>query len=111
MQWEYNRTNFDRNLAVVIGINHYQSDSIHDLSTPVSDARAIADLLETEYEYQPDNVVRLFDEAATLTGLQTLLTDTLPKLNPGKYDRLIFYFAGHGIPCNSKEGPKGCMRH
>ena len=109
MAWEYDRTNFDRNLAVVIGIDRYNSESIHDLSTPVSDARAIADLLETEYEYKPDNVVRLFDEAATLTGLQTLLTDTLPKLKPGKYDRLIFYFAGHGIPRNSQDGPKGYL--
>jgi WD40 repeat protein len=110
MQWEYNKTNFERNLAVVIGIDRYKSDSIHDLSTPVSDARALADLLETEYEYKPQNVIRLFDEAATLTGLQTLLTDTLPhQLKPTKYDRLIFYFAGHGIPRNSQDGPKGYL--
>jgi WD40 repeat protein len=110
MAWEYNKTNFDRNLAVVIGIDHYKSDSIHDLSTPVSDARALADLLETEYEYKPENVVRLFDSAATLTGLQTLLNDTLPnQLKPTKGDRLIFYFAGHGIPRNSKDGPEGYL--
>ena len=47
MQWEYNKTNFDRNLAVVIGIDRYNSDRIHNLSTPVSDARALADLLES----------------------------------------------------------------
>lgn len=110
MAWEYDKTNFDRNLAVVIGIDHYKSDSIHDLSTPVSDARALADLLETEYEYKPENVVRLFDSAATLTGLQTLLTDILPnQLKPTKGDRLIFYFAGHGIPRNSKDGPEGYL--
>jgi WD40 repeat protein len=109
-QWEYDKTNFDRNLAVVIGIDRYNSDSIHDLSTPVSDARALAELLETEYEYKPENVIRLFDEAATLAGLQTLLTDTLPnQLKPTKYDRLIFYFAGHGIPRNSKDGPEGYL--
>ena len=110
MQWEYNKTNFERNLAVVIGIDRYNSDSIHDLSTPVSDARALAELLETEYEYKPQNVIRLFDQAATLTGLQTLLTDTLPnQLKPTKGDRLIFYFAGHGIPRNSKDGPEGYL--
>jgi WD40 repeat protein/energy-coupling factor transporter ATP-binding protein EcfA2 len=110
MQWEYNKTNFDRNQAVVIGIDRYKNDSIHDLSTPVSDARALADLLETEYEYKSENVIRLFDEAATLTGLQTLLDDILPhQLNPTKNDRLIFYFAGHGIPRNSKEGPEGYL--
>lgn len=110
MQWEYNKTNFDRNLAVVIGIDRYNSDRIHNLSTPVSDARALADLLETEYEYKPENVIRLFDEDATLTELQTLLNDTLPnRLKPTKGDRLIFYFAGHGIPRNSKDGPEGYL--
>ena len=114
MQWEYNRTNFERNLAVVIGIDRYNSDSIHDLSTPVSDARAFADLLETKYEYKSQykshNVIRLFDQAATLTGLQTLLNDTLPnQLKPTKGDRLIFYFAGHGIPRNSQDGPEGYL--
>ncbi|MEG4306873.1 nSTAND1 domain-containing NTPase [Microcoleus sp. D3_18a_C4] len=119
MQWEYHRTNFDRNLAVVIGINRYKSESIHDLSTPVSDARALADLLETEYGYNQDekgdrlfdeNVVRLFDSDATLTGLQTLLDKTIPhQLKPTKYDRLIFYFAGHGIPHNGQDGPEGYL--
>jgi len=109
--WEYNKTNFDRNLAAVIGIDRYKNHpQIHRLRTPVNDARALADLLETEYEYKPENVVRLLDEAATLTGLQTLLTDTLPnQLKPTKYDRLIFYFAGHGIPRNSEDGPKGYL--
>ncbi|MEG4595348.1 caspase family protein [Microcoleus sp. F8_C2] len=119
MAWEYDKTNFDRNLAVVIGIDRYKNDSIHDLSTPVSDARAFADLLETEYGYNKDkkgdrlldeNVVCLFDEAATLTGLQTLLDKTLPnQLKPTKGDRLIFYFAGHGIPRNSQDGPEGYL--
>ena len=111
MAWEYNKTNFDRNLAVVIGIDSYKNHpQIHRLRTPVNDAKALADLLETEYEYKPENVVRLLDEAATLTGLQTLLNDTLPnQLKPTKGDRLIFYFAGHGIPRNSEEGPKGYL--
>jgi WD40 repeat protein/uncharacterized caspase-like protein len=109
--WEYKKTNFDRNLAVVIGIDRYENHpQIHRLRTPVNDAKALAELLEKEYEYKPENVVRLFDEAATLTGLQTLLNDTLPnQLKPTKGDRLIFYFAGHGIPRNSEDGPKGYL--
>ncbi|MEG5066413.1 caspase family protein [Microcoleus sp. B3-A4] len=110
MTWEYNKTNFDRNLAVVIGIDRYKNHpQIHRLRTPVNDAKALADVLE-KYEYKPENVIRLLDEAATLTGLQTLLNDTLPnQLKPTKGDRLIFYFAGHGIPRNSQDGPKGYL--
>jgi len=112
MQWEYHKTNFDRNLAVVIGIDRYNSESIQNLRTPVSDARALADLLETEYEYKSPKakILRLFNEAATLTGLETLLNDTLPnQLKPTKGDRLIFYFAGHGIPRNGQDGPEGYL--
>ncbi|MGL4500005.1 MAG: caspase family protein, partial [Planktothrix sp.] len=110
MPWNYERTNFDRNLAVVIGIDHYKNKSIHDLKTPVSDAKAIANLLQTQYKYQPENIISVLDEAATLSGLQTLLNDTLLKqLKPTDADRLIFYFAGHGIPRNSNDGPAGYL--
>ena len=124
-RWEDDKTNFDRNLAVVIGIDFYNIDGIHNLSTPVSDARAIADLLQTDYDYKEENIIRLFSPCpndpifkdllqayppVTLDNLRTLLTDTIPnQLKPGKYDRLIFYFAGHGIPCNSDDGPQGYL--
>ncbi len=57
MSWSEDRTNFERNIAVVIGINEYQN-GIHQLSTPVNDAERLAELLEKEYEYQ--KVIRLF---------------------------------------------------
>jgi Caspase domain len=50
--WDGDRASFDRNLAVVISINHYSNASIRDLSTAVSDARAIANLLEQKYDYK-----------------------------------------------------------
>ena len=125
MQWDNNRTNFDRNLAVVIGIDRYDSRGIHDLQTAVSDANAIANLLRDEYGYKDEHIVRLFspknDEAtlkalhqpycpATLKELRILLTDTLSNhLKPTPADRLLFYFAGHGIPRNSKDGPAGYL--
>lgn len=110
MRWDQSRTNFDRNLAVVIGIDRYNSKGIHDLRTAVSDASAIADLLEKEYAFEKTNIIRLFDDEATLTGLKTLLSDTLPnQLKPTSTDRLIFYYAGHGIPRNSKDGPAGYL--
>jgi Caspase domain len=52
MWWKENRTNFDRNLAVVIGIERYDSQGIHDLQTAVNDANAIANLLGDEYGYK-----------------------------------------------------------
>ncbi|MEG3919039.1 caspase family protein [Microcoleus sp. T3_A4] len=109
MSWSPDKTNFDRNIAVVIGIDNYQN-GIHPLKTAVNDVRAIADILEQEYEYQ--EVIRLFSEhgEATLAEINKLLFETLPnevKLTEG--DRLLFYFAGHGIARNSEDGPAGAL--
>ncbi len=64
MQWDSNKTNFDRNLAVVIGIDigidHYDSRGIHDLQTAVNDANAFANLLRDEYGYKDEYIIRLF---------------------------------------------------
>jgi WD40 repeat protein len=110
MQWEENRTNFDRNLAVVIGINRYNSNGIHDLKTAVGDAIAIAELLEKEYAYKKTDIIRLLDGEATFTGLEDLLSKTIPnQLKPTSSDRMVFYYAGHGIPRNSKDGPAGYL--
>jgi WD40 repeat protein/uncharacterized caspase-like protein len=125
MTWDNKRTNFERNLAVVIGIDRYDSRGIHDLQTAVSDANAIANLLRDQYGYKDEHIVRLFspknDEAtlkalnqpyrpATLEELRLLLTETLPnQLKPTSADRLLFYFAGHGIPRNNKDGPAGYL--
>ncbi|MFB2834334.1 caspase family protein [Floridanema evergladense] len=109
MIWSLNRTNFDRNIAVVIGINNYQN-GIHPLKTAVNDARAIADLLEEKYEYQ--EVIRLFPDRgeATLAEINQLLFKTLPnKIQPTEGDRLLFYFAGHGIARNSEDEPAGAL--
>jgi uncharacterized caspase-like protein len=110
--WDRKQTNFDRNLAVVIGIDRYKSDSIRDLSTAVSDADAIATLLEQSYGYRQSEqtaVIRLFDSAATLAGLRQLLKVTLPAQHMTKGDRLILYFAGHGLPRSNEDGPEGYL--
>ncbi|MEB3278071.1 MAG: caspase family protein [Lyngbya sp.] len=109
MVWSLSQTNFQRNIAVVIGINNYQN-GIHQLKTAVNDAKAVADLLENEYKYQ--KVVRLFPEhgEATLAALNQLLFDILPnQIKPTESDRLLFYFAGHGIARNSEDGPAGAL--
>ena len=92
--WDSNRANFDRNLAVVIGIDCYENSSIRNLSTAVSDASAIADLLEQQYAYKHSDekpeVIRLFDKDAILKGLQHLFDTRIPEeLNPEECNRLL----------------------
>ena len=104
---------FDRNLAVVIGINDYQN-GIDKLRTAVPDAVAIAEILQNTYNYElihPDfNSGVVVNQYPTKDKLQKLLTDILPnKIKPTKSDRLIFYFAGHGIARNSDDEPQGFL--
>ena len=106
---------FDRSLAVVIGINDYQN-GIDPLQTAVPDAVAIAELLRDTYEYTLINPDRdseaIVDRYATKSKLETLLKDILPnKIKPTESDRLIFYFAGHGIEPKNNEQPGYLVTH
>ena len=92
---------FHSNLAVIIGINNY-SNGIPELETPVADAEELAKILQKNYQYE---VQILLNEKAKLQELNSLLDGFkqnklhLPDktLQIEKNDRLIFYFAGHGI--------------
>lgn len=86
---------FSRNLAIIVGINHY-SNGISPLATAVNDAKKLNEILRLEHEYQ---VYIFLDEQATLQNLLRLLQKTLPQKVTAD-DRLLFYFAGHGIALN-----------
>jgi WD40 repeat protein len=103
-------TSFKRSLAVVIGINEYQNN-IPKLQTARRDAEALAQILAKEHQY--DEVILITDATEfkpTRKNLLTLLKERLPKeIQPTKDDRLLFYFAGHGIARDSDKGPAGCL--
>ncbi|WP_375514185.1 caspase domain-containing protein [uncultured Nostoc sp.] len=92
---------FQRNFTVVIGINNYLN-GIPELETPVADAQKLAKILQENYQYE---VQILLNEKATLEKLNSLLEDFKQKtlrllektVQLEENDRLIFYFAGHGI--------------
>ncbi|WP_144053268.1 caspase family protein [Xenococcus sp. PCC 7305] len=104
---------FDRSIAIVIGINEYQN-GIAPLQTPVSDAIAIATILSESYQYHlihPDfNSGVILNEYAKKEQLKNLFTDILPnQIKPTNRDRLLLYFAGHGLARNSDIGPEGYL--
>ncbi|MDF5733052.1 MAG: caspase family protein [Rhizonema sp. PD38] len=95
-------TSIQRSIAVVIGVNQYEN-GIPPLKTAVNDAKKLAKILETQYQYQ---VLSFLDTDATYAQLNHLLTalenQTLPladgstiQIQPD--DQIFFYFAGHGI--------------
>ncbi|MDJ0636342.1 MAG: caspase family protein [Xenococcaceae cyanobacterium MO_188.B29] len=106
-------TEFSRSLAIVIGINEYHNGVAH-LKTAVPDAIAIATILQDSYQYQLVHP-RLktgvtIDRYATQASLTSLFTDLLPhQIKPTKSDRLLIYFAGHGIARSSDRGLEGYL--
>ncbi|TMQ05261.1 MAG: caspase family protein [Deltaproteobacteria bacterium] len=95
---------FGRNLAVVIGIDAYRND-IATLCSAVADARAIAEVLQRDHGFE---TWCLFDDEARRARLLTLLRETLPAALDAD-DRLLFYFAGHGVALDSDKGPDGYL--
>lgn len=95
---------FRHNLAIVIGINNYRN-GISPLQNAVNDAKKLVRVLREQHGYQ---VWVCLDEVATLSNLNGLLWKTLPR-QVNSDDRLLFYFAGHGIALNADDGPKGYL--
>lgn len=98
--------NFTHNLAIAIGINQYQN-GIAKLNTAKPDAETLAELLKNKYQYQVELLTDDSERKPTLKELENLLTIWLPQKlqSPAKNNRLLFYFAGHGMPLESDDGP------
>ncbi|MFT7506503.1 MAG: putative caspase-like protein, partial [Gammaproteobacteria bacterium] len=95
---------FRRSVAIIIGIDKYEN-GIPPLKTAANDARRLASTLHDLHNFE----VRLFlDEDASQQRLSMLLNDQLPK-ELGPDDRLIFYFAGHGVALDGDDGPNGYL--
>jgi WD40 repeat protein/energy-coupling factor transporter ATP-binding protein EcfA2 len=95
---------FSRNLAIVIGIDNYHH-GIAPLQNAVNDAKQLIDILREKHGYE---IWIYLDEVATLKNLTHLLETTLPQ-NVTTDDRLLLYFAGHGIALNSDDDPVGYL--
>jgi WD40 repeat protein len=100
----FTMSEFSQDFAVLVGIDQY-GGGIGSLQTAVNDVTALSQRLQQDHHYQ---VMQLINQQATLSGLQHLLTDVLPRqVQPDS--RLLFYFAGHGIALNGDDGPEGYL--
>lgn len=96
---------FSNSYAVVIGISDYHN-GIAPLKTAVNDATELARILEADYQY---TTTLLIDDKANRGELIDLLQSELPQTLQ-ENDRLLFYFAGHGIALNKDDdGPQGYL--
>ena len=88
----------------MIGIDQYVG-GIPPLRTAVNDARRLGELLSVAHGYE---VTALLDAGATQARITQLLTHELPALVQPD-DRVLFYFAGHGVARDGDEGPNGYL--
>ena len=95
---------FSRNLAFIIGINNY-TNGISPLQNAENDAKKLVEILQEQHGYE---VWVCLNELATLNNLNQLLEKILPE-QVSENDRLLFYFAGHGIALNGNDGPEGYL--
>lgn len=109
MSTELNSTNqqpvqlpFTTSHAFLIGINAYEH--LTPLSTAVNDATVIAERLANQHGFQVHPPLLDADHKR----IRKLLTVDIPKL-VGEDDRVLFYFAGHGIALDSEAGPNGYL--
>lgn len=96
---------FGRSHIIVIGVNTYDADrGIPTLRTAVADAVQVARLLTTQHGFGPEPPP-LID--ATTEEVRALLRDLPSKVKAS--DRLILYFAGHGLWRHDGDGPAGYL--
>jgi hypothetical protein len=97
---------YENSWALIIGIDHYET--LSPLSYAMADAQSFADLLVHRYGYDADRVFVLLDEDANQVAIREVLDETLS--NPdvvGEDDRVIIFFAGHGVTRHGHRGNVG----
>ena len=99
--------------ALVVGINIYKNDNLHNLKAPAEDAEAIAQILEQYGEFQVTRLPEAIDiDAETkkpkkpfvaktkelrLIQLKNALVELFKPEGRQVPDTALFYFSGHGI--------------
>lgn len=93
---------FHKSHAFIIGIDDYKY--VSPLQTAVNDAKALAKLLKEDHDYIVHGPLLNPTKKEVVAYVQEVI-----KKEVGKEDRVLFYFAGHGIALDSKKGPKGYL--
>ena len=91
---------YGNSLAVIVGINAYAH--LGRLQGAANDASAVADLLLDKFGFDARNRFVLLDKEATQRKILDQLEIVSQRAQPD--DRVIFFFAGHGITRKNVSG-------
>lgn len=79
--------------AVLIGINRYRIPG-NDLRGCVPDVKNMANLLQRQYEFDPDDISLITDFDATKEAIEKAITGLIREARRG--DVLLVHYSGHG---------------
>ncbi|MGH7601141.1 MAG: caspase family protein, partial [bacterium] len=94
---------FGQHHAFIIGIDKYEQ--VSPLQTAVNDARKLAEVLKEQQHFrEPEPTLLLNAKGEEIRHLLKILPEKV-----GEKDRVLFYFAGHGIAADGEDGPAGYL--
>ena len=97
---------YENSFALIIGINNYQNAPPLDYA--VSDATAVAEELETNFDFPEENITLLLDEKATKNNIIEAFMSYINN-NVSLNDRILVFFAGHGMTVKGRRGDVGFL--
>jgi pSer/pThr/pTyr-binding forkhead associated (FHA) protein len=103
------RPDYQNSWALLIGIDDY-GGSLPPLGTATKGVGELSKVLRDSLRFQPDHIITLTNGQATQRAIRRALTDPLSradKVSPN--DRVILYFAGHGLTFDTAQGEVGCI--
>lgn len=82
-----------KNYLLVIGIDKYEH--CPPLYNAVRDAQNFADVLTQKYQFNPEYIVKVFDEEATRSNILRRFREISRRIESN--DSLVIYYSGHGL--------------
>ena len=100
------KTRYDASWALIIGVNQYQNAS--PLRFARNDAEAVAQALSEKFGFPKSNIRLLTAGQAIKDNIWGAYLD-FAKSNIGADDRLLVFFAGHGLTKTGYRGEVGYL--
>ena len=88
--------NTSRKLALLIGINQYQSPAWDNLKGCLTDVDLQKELLVHRFGFNERDIVTLTDAQATRNQILTAFQEHLLNQEKGEHDIVVIHFSGHG---------------
>ncbi|MCG2612729.1 caspase family protein [Terrimonas sp. NA20] len=104
---------FSASKAYFVAVNQYRSNLVSNLVSPQNDAEVLAKMLTAQHGFQvspvevPDKNTSLANPLINPGAAE--VKDFFSNIKVGKRDRVIIYFAGHGIVSKNDDEPEGYL--